>query len=255
MKCEIIRDLLPLYADGLTSEESNQLIEEHIQSCAECAALAKSMCAPLETEFTPSQEVYDCVEAIYRRERKRKIRTVVACVLTAVIVFGGCWYYTKKRYRTEEWKETELSQEEILEQIPELALTDKELELAATIWRTPELREYLSSISDEDWIIIPYEQVEKYFLEVVPEDAKVGQVGLTRQLFYVDYFQKDTRITLSYVDGDMSGYADRVEKGIAVLSEDREVETVYSVNYDTAWGETSYEKRQPKPHRYDFLFE
>lgn len=48
MKCEIIRDLLPLYADGLTSEESNQLIEAHIQSCSECAALAKGMCEPME---------------------------------------------------------------------------------------------------------------------------------------------------------------------------------------------------------------
>ena len=27
MKCEIIRDLLPLYIDGLTSKESNQEIE------------------------------------------------------------------------------------------------------------------------------------------------------------------------------------------------------------------------------------
>lgn len=253
MKCEIIRDLLPLYADGLTSEESNQLIEEHIQSCSECAALAKGMCEPME--YTPSQEVYDCVEAIYRRERKRKIRTIVACVLTALIVFGGCWYYSKTRYRTEEWKETELSQEEILEQIPELVVTDGELALAAAIFTTPELREYQNSISDTDWITIPYEQVEKYFLEVVPEDAKVREVGLTRQLFYIDYFQGDTSTILEYVDGDMTGYVDRIGKYISVRSEDGEVEAVYSVSYDVAWGEASYEKNQAESHWYDFLFD
>ena len=32
MKCEIIRDLLPLYADGLASEESVRVIEEHLKS-------------------------------------------------------------------------------------------------------------------------------------------------------------------------------------------------------------------------------
>ena len=31
MKCEIIRDLFPSYIDGLTSRESNELIEEHLE--------------------------------------------------------------------------------------------------------------------------------------------------------------------------------------------------------------------------------
>ena len=33
MKCEVIRDLFPSYIDGLTSEESNELIEEHLEEC------------------------------------------------------------------------------------------------------------------------------------------------------------------------------------------------------------------------------
>lgn len=32
MKCEMIRDLLPLYIDGLTSEESNREIEKHLKT-------------------------------------------------------------------------------------------------------------------------------------------------------------------------------------------------------------------------------
>ena len=34
MKCEIIRDLLPNYLDGLTSQASNEAIEEHLETCA-----------------------------------------------------------------------------------------------------------------------------------------------------------------------------------------------------------------------------
>ncbi|MBQ8814636.1 MAG: zf-HC2 domain-containing protein [Lachnospiraceae bacterium] len=254
MKCEIIRDLLPLYADGLTSAESNQLIEEHIQACAECAALAKSMCAPLETEFMPSQDAYDCVEAIYRQKRRTKIRTVVACVLTAAIVFGGYWYYTKTHYRSIGWTEAELSQEEILEQLPELALTDAELALGRTIFGTPELQEYLKMESKE-YMAIPYEQMEKYLVGVIPGDASVSEIGLFQRMLYIDYFYADMRTMLGYVDGDLTGYVDRIRKYMSVISEDRDVEAVYSVNYDVATGDADYKKSEPETHWYDFLFE
>ncbi|MGN0476935.1 MAG: zf-HC2 domain-containing protein, partial [Ruminococcus sp.] len=32
-KCNVIRDLIPLYAENLTSEESNNLISEHLLNC------------------------------------------------------------------------------------------------------------------------------------------------------------------------------------------------------------------------------
>ena len=37
MKCEIIRDLLPLYCDGLCSEASKQEIETHVAQCRSAA--------------------------------------------------------------------------------------------------------------------------------------------------------------------------------------------------------------------------
>lgn len=39
MNCEIVRDLLPLYADGLCSEESRRAVEEHLKSCEACRKL------------------------------------------------------------------------------------------------------------------------------------------------------------------------------------------------------------------------
>ena len=43
MKCEMIRDLLPLYIDGLTSKESNQEIEKHLKNCEECQKYYQEM--------------------------------------------------------------------------------------------------------------------------------------------------------------------------------------------------------------------
>ena len=36
MKCEIVKDLLPSYIDGLTSAESNSEVEAHLETCQEC---------------------------------------------------------------------------------------------------------------------------------------------------------------------------------------------------------------------------
>lgn len=35
-KCEIIRDLLPLYRDNVCSEASGELVEEHLKTCEGC---------------------------------------------------------------------------------------------------------------------------------------------------------------------------------------------------------------------------
>ncbi len=41
--CEIIRDLLPLYADDACSEESRQLVQEHLQECHECGSMLEKL--------------------------------------------------------------------------------------------------------------------------------------------------------------------------------------------------------------------
>lgn len=43
ISCEIIRDLLPLYHDGVCSNESRQMIEEHLSECENCRAELKAM--------------------------------------------------------------------------------------------------------------------------------------------------------------------------------------------------------------------
>ena len=47
MTCEVIRDLLPLCADGVASEETEALVRAHVRSCPACEALYKKMCRPM----------------------------------------------------------------------------------------------------------------------------------------------------------------------------------------------------------------
>ena len=43
MKCEIIKDLLPLYCDGLVSDVTREEVEKHLESCNDCRDVCKHM--------------------------------------------------------------------------------------------------------------------------------------------------------------------------------------------------------------------
>ena len=42
--CDLIRDLLPLYQDGVCSEESRAAVEEHLRECPSCRAYQTALC-------------------------------------------------------------------------------------------------------------------------------------------------------------------------------------------------------------------
>ncbi|MBQ8228787.1 MAG: zf-HC2 domain-containing protein [Clostridia bacterium] len=46
MKCDVIRDLIPLYIDDCCSEESRAIVKEHLEKCPDCNSLFEEMKAP-----------------------------------------------------------------------------------------------------------------------------------------------------------------------------------------------------------------
>jgi len=53
MKCNIIRDLIPLYLDDVCSEETKELVKEHLNTCEECSRVSEQM---KETLFENEKE-------------------------------------------------------------------------------------------------------------------------------------------------------------------------------------------------------
>ena len=49
ISCDIIQDLLPLYCDGVCSQDSKQVVEAHLQDCEKCSADARFMKQDVET--------------------------------------------------------------------------------------------------------------------------------------------------------------------------------------------------------------
>lgn len=55
LACEIVKDLLPLYVDGMVSDVSKKSIEEHLEHCKDCTEMYQNMDFGLEEEKQPSE--------------------------------------------------------------------------------------------------------------------------------------------------------------------------------------------------------
>ncbi len=61
VSCNVIQDLLPLYAEKLTSPDSNRLVEEHLTDCPECSRqlslMQKAAPMPVEVDTDPLEKI------------------------------------------------------------------------------------------------------------------------------------------------------------------------------------------------------
>lgn len=91
MKCEIVKDLIPLYAEGLCSEAAAEEIREHLKTCENCRKLAE---APVE-QIIPVEipEEKTAMKKVSRKLRNIRLKTAVLGVLLAGVV-GGLGYLT-----------------------------------------------------------------------------------------------------------------------------------------------------------------
>lgn len=80
--CNIVRDLLPLYADDACNESSRRLVEAHIKSCSACSDILNAMKQPIAVD---EQQVCQG-KAIKKAARRLKLRTILIFILVIAIV-------------------------------------------------------------------------------------------------------------------------------------------------------------------------
>lgn len=90
MKCEIIRDLLPSYLDGLTSEESNREIEGHLQTCTPCGEILQQMRQETDVKDAAQKEEKRKIQPF--RKFNRRMKSAVAGAVAICIYIGGVGY-------------------------------------------------------------------------------------------------------------------------------------------------------------------
>lgn len=90
IKCEVVRDLMPLVADDVASEESKKLVNGHMESCPDCRQVFEVMARRLPSqEETESETKF--IRFCRKLEKKMRWQKVVLWILIAVIV--GCAGY------------------------------------------------------------------------------------------------------------------------------------------------------------------
>lgn len=89
--CAVIKDLLPSYAEDLTSPETSGLVREHLEECPDCEAVYEAMHGeiPPETEgdcgiAADSSEI-DYLKKVRNTGRKK----IIAAVLAVLLLAGG----------------------------------------------------------------------------------------------------------------------------------------------------------------------
>lgn len=87
LPCEVVKDLFPSYIDELTSEVTNNLIEEHNAECEDCRKTLESMNSP---EAEPEKQSQKKEIDYLKKTRKKYRRNIfITIVLVLALVLGG----------------------------------------------------------------------------------------------------------------------------------------------------------------------
>lgn len=87
MNCDIIKDLLPSYADGLTSEASNEVVREHLAECKSC----RDYYGKMKEENAPVLEKAGREIDYFLRVREDTIRKVMIAVVAVALIVTGLY--------------------------------------------------------------------------------------------------------------------------------------------------------------------
>lgn len=88
-KCNVIRDLLPLYADEVCSEDSREVVEEHLANCKECKQELDDYCYNTGLPEVNTDEVLKKFKK--KMSKKNLIRIAVSVILSLAIILGGTY--------------------------------------------------------------------------------------------------------------------------------------------------------------------
>ena len=74
--CEIIRDILPLYAEDMVSQPTRAMVEEHLGECKTCTKELVS----LRMQATPAESGVTALKRVKDAIRRRRVLSVLAAI-------------------------------------------------------------------------------------------------------------------------------------------------------------------------------
>lgn len=84
INCNVIRDILPLYADEAVCEDTKRLVSDHLENCPECRRELEAMQQPI---VLPMDTETGAIRHLKKRLARTKRRTAALAVLCTAAVF------------------------------------------------------------------------------------------------------------------------------------------------------------------------
>ncbi|RSD27792.1 zf-HC2 domain-containing protein [Mesobacillus subterraneus] len=82
ISCNMIRDILPLYVEDMASQDTRDLVEEHIASCENCKKQLEEIRTfeepPVDTDIAPLRNIQNTL-------RKKKLQTIILSVMVTLV--------------------------------------------------------------------------------------------------------------------------------------------------------------------------
>ncbi len=96
ISCSIAKDLLPLYVDGVLSEEAARAVNAHLETCENCRKEYEVMTQSFVLPSAPNvqEENGKVLKGLKRHLKIKKLITAaIAAVITAILVLSACLIY------------------------------------------------------------------------------------------------------------------------------------------------------------------
>ena len=190
LPCSVVRDLLPLYAEDLASEESSALVKEHLDGCADCRSQLDELRRgpePAEGDHAPAAPM----RSVKKELRKRRLRSAAIAALCVFLLLFAL--FARATNATPLDYSPALLQVEGLEPYEPNApsgASGSEDSLSATGWKSAHPGEALVILVNER---VPGEASEYYY------DEGTGELTV-----YLQYFSTHAVVLTDESNGSLS---------------------------------------------------
>ncbi len=95
VSCNIIKDVLPLYLDGVVSEDTRQMVEEHLQTCESCRKEASALKRDVVLPASKTVRIAEMkvLKGVKKRFLKKKFIVSAVSVILTLAVLAGVYSY------------------------------------------------------------------------------------------------------------------------------------------------------------------
>lgn len=151
--CQIIQDLLPLYHDGVCSEESKKVVREHLEDCEKCRdfhGIIANETFEIDVNSNIEESRVKSLELLKKRLFRRNIITSLLSIVGSVVILCGGNYLIFHNDHPISYEEGLVDVSMAVDEVIDISLKDKDY------YKSYALRKTIKTDGVEEDIVLIY---------------------------------------------------------------------------------------------------